>query len=168
LYRIPKYGIYNNKVPMTKHVFYCPAMDLNFYAGTTLFTSYGINNFTAVKAGAGWYTRERVAASKTPFPAKQALLSEANGHAEFSAITVYAKYATYQEAATAGKLTALHFRHNKSIVTCFVDGHVEKRNMRAVPNKETYQNLSDAAVNNTYFVRGELAVGYESITVPGL
>ena len=169
LYKVPKAGAMTKlTAPLTKHIFYCPSMSLEFYKGTTLKTSYGINVYAAATTGGGWLLRQRVSASKTPFPSKQSLLSEANGHAHFSAYSRYAEYPTYQAASDASCITALHFRHNRTINTCFVDGHVERRNARAVPSLEAYPAASNAVVNNTYFNRGELAKGYESITIPGL
>lgn len=168
MYKVPKYGIHNNTIPMNKHVFYCPAMDLAFYDGTTLKTSYGVNVYAVATTGGGWLLRQRVAASKTPFPAKQCLLSDVNGHGQYDANDSYEKYMTYSEAADKGVTDTLHFRHNRTINVCFVDGHVERRNARAVPSLEGYPGASNAQVCNTYFNRGELEPANKTTTIPGL
>lgn len=170
LYKVPKAGAMTKlTAPLTKHIFYCPSMDVKFFSETTLKTSYGVNIYAVATTGGGWLLRQRVSASKTPFPSKQSLLAEANGHAHFSAYNRYQEFPTYQKASDAGVITALHFRHHKrAINSCFIDGHVERRNATAVPSLEAYPAASNAVVNNTYFNRGELEPNNKKTTIPGL
>ncbi|MBR2426168.1 MAG: prepilin-type N-terminal cleavage/methylation domain-containing protein [Lentisphaeria bacterium] len=120
-------------------------------------TNYGLNYLIATENGHGIKTAVFTKPSRT------AMLVENYGHLCYAldAVNPSGKHAV----GNIGTNRAAYFRHNRRATVALLDGHIEMREKRRIPCKESYPDAADAALKNTLFNSGKIDPATE--TLPG-